>query len=288
MEQSSIEVVQERLRSVPEVPPLPDARYAECVECYEAKSDQRTRMHAWLEARLVSALPADRARVLSVGSGSGAFDAPLLDAVSRRADEVDYVGIDPNPHQCAAFAERLEGSRGRSGVRVDVHTGDFETATLDGGPFDLVHFTHCLYYFPRPGRAVERALELLAPGGAVLAFLAPNEELNALADACWALTQGGRRSWFADDLARFLGDRPTHRVTRTRIDAWLDASACLGEPHPDGARLLDFIAQADTGRLPADVTEAMRRYLRSVAVRDDGGRFLLPHPVDAFLIRPAG
>jgi SAM-dependent methyltransferase len=283
-QQQPLDDVRARLGAVDPFPSLAAARYAECVECFEARSDQRRQMIAFVADQVVPTLPGDRAGVLSIGCGSGAFDAPVLDAVAGRSAAVRYVGIDPNPVQCAAFAERLGGAP-REGITVEVRAGAFEATPIDEA-FDLVHLTHCLYYLEAPGRAVGTALELVAPGGALLVFLAPNEALNALADACWARERQGRRAWFADDLDAFLRDELRLPFERHRIDASLDAGPCFEPDSPEGDRLLDFIVQAETTRFPATLSGAMRRYLAHIASRDAEGRpRQLPHPVDAFLIR---
>jgi len=297
-QQQPLDDVRARLGAVDPFPSLAAARYAECVECFEARSDQRRQMIAFVADQVVPTLPAARAVIAAVAAVigarfylkgtvapvSGAFDAPVLDAVAGRSAAVRYVGIDPNPVQCAAFAERLGGAP-RDGITVEVRAGAFEATPIDEA-FDLVHLTHCLYYLEAPGRAVGTALELVAPGGALLVFLAPNEALNALADACWARERQGRRAWFADDLDAFLRDELRLPFERHRIDASLDAGPCFEPDDPEGDRLLDFIVQAETTRFPATLSGAMRRYLAHIASRDAEGRpRQLPHPVDAFLIR---
>ena len=274
-----ISQLQMELSTLDEVPPLEGNRYAECAETFEAASNQRPSMLAWLREHLVSALPEDRASVLSVGSGSGVFDGHFLGSIRSTVREISYVGIDPNPHQCRRFTQQL-ASRADDRVRVGVYAADFENHPFRER-FDLVHMTHSLYYMDEPAQTLESALGLLKDGGRLIVFLAPNGILNQLADEFWSLERG-RRSWFSEDLEYHMEEQNIP-FEKARIDAKLDVSACFEDGSEEGARIVDFIAQVETDGLPDRLRAMIVEYLQRIATYDGRG-YWLPHPVDAFSI----
>jgi SAM-dependent methyltransferase len=96
---------------------------------------------------LAEMLPAAPATVCEVGAGRGALAAALVVA------GYDVTALEPDP--VGAAAARLRG------VRV-VEQGLLEH---DGGPYDVVLFTRSLHHIDPLAGAVDRALDLLAPGG---------------------------------------------------------------------------------------------------------------------------
>jgi hypothetical protein len=70
---------------------------------------------------------------------------------------------------------------------------------------------------------------------------------------------------------------------RERIDAQLEVPAMVRGDADVGSALRDFIVQVDSRRLPPAVLTLVERYLDLVTV-EDGGRFVIDHPVDAFVI----
>ncbi len=275
----NISDLQLELSRLDEVPSLEGNRYAECAETYEAASNQRMSMLAWLRENLVSSLPMDCAAVLSVGSGSGVFDNQFLGSISSTVREVSYVGIDPNPHQCERFTQLLE-TRVNGRVRVGVHAADFENHPFRER-FDLVHMTHSLYYMDEPAQTIDTALNLLKDGGRLVIFLAPNGILNQLADKFWNLERG-RRSWFSEDLEGHIEEQKIP-FEKDRIDAKLDVTSCFVDGSEEGARIIDFIVQAETDQLPDNLRAMIFEYLQRVSTYD-GARYWLPHPVDVFSI----
>jgi 2-polyprenyl-3-methyl-5-hydroxy-6-metoxy-1,4-benzoquinol methylase len=121
--------------------------------------------HAVEDAELVHRRAADRERIerlrrhapaagtlLDVGAATGA----LLDAASESFAAVE--GVEPDPITSAQA--RAAGHRVRTGTLEDVRAPD--------GGFDAITMVHVLEHLDSPRRALERAHELLAPGGAIL------------------------------------------------------------------------------------------------------------------------
>lgn len=111
------------------------------------------RAQACYTERLLAAIPDGVRSVLDVGCGAGNVAAALL----RRGYRVDC--LSPNPVLNAMVRERL-------GDQVGLFEGRFEDFRTERR-YDLVLFGECLLFIHlRPG--LERALELLAPGGHAL------------------------------------------------------------------------------------------------------------------------
>jgi SAM-dependent methyltransferase len=143
------------------------------------------RSRAALARRLDRRAP--RGPVLDVGSGEGA----LLDGLHARGRE--------------AFG--LE----RSSARTDVRTREIADFDERAGEWAAVVFWHSLEHMRDPGRALDRATALLAPGG-LLVVAIPNY-------ASWQARRFGER-WFALDIPRHLIHLPA--------DALLDGLRARG------------------------------------------------------------
>lgn len=136
----------------PALPELSGANYARTHAAYEAASDQRAGLQAWLPRELPSLLGAGPLQVLGVGVGDGSIDAPLAAALAADGREVGYTGVEPHAASAAGFAARL------------------------------VHFVHSLYYMADLRATLDQALAMLRPGGLLVAATAPREPLCVLTD----------------------------------------------------------------------------------------------------------
>ena len=200
-------------------------------------------------ARRVSRI-APAGPVLDVGAGDGA----LLDAL--RTQGRDAIGLE------------------RHSTRSDVRTGDLDD--LDGR-FAAIVFWHSLEHLPEPGRALERAAELLLPDG-LLVIALPN------AASLQARLFGDE--WLALDLPRHLVHVPAgallarlralglrvQRVSHVRggqvVFGWLHGLVGLLPGSPD---LYDAI------RRPAARRDAAPAPARAAAI--GAGAVLLPAAV---------
>ncbi|HEV3053366.1 MAG TPA: methyltransferase domain-containing protein [Solirubrobacteraceae bacterium] len=121
--------------------------------------------HAVEDAELRHRLAADRERIerlrrhapatgtlLDVGAATGA----LLEAAGESFADVE--GVEPDP--ITSEQARAAGHR--------VRTGTLEDVVAPNGGFDAITMVHTLEHLDSPRRALERARELLAPGGAIL------------------------------------------------------------------------------------------------------------------------
>jgi SAM-dependent methyltransferase len=119
------------------------------------------------------------AKMLEVGCGSG----ELLAYFAGKGWET--YGIDPSDAAVAAAARR----------GAEVHAGTLDDHPWTDTRFDVISFQHSLEHIPEPVEALEKARDLLAPGGRIVIEV-PN----------WASWQryAFRDYWFPLDLPRHL------------------------------------------------------------------------------------
>jgi SAM-dependent methyltransferase len=264
----------------PPLPALTPSRYAETHAVWEAASDQRARLRDWLIAELppLVAHVQDRpVTVLGVGVGDGSVDGPLAEALSAGGRRVHYVGVEPHPPSAGAFASRL-ANLGLPGLTITTQVTDFATAGRTG-PVDLVHFVHSLYYVADVGAALDRALDRLDPGGVLVALTAPLQPLCVLTELLAPRT--GHRQWFAEDVTAALAGRG-RTVREAVIEGRLDLSAVGSDPAGVGEQLLDFLAQARTGSMPARARRLVLDHL--TRIRLPGAGWQVPHPLHVAVV----
>lgn len=269
----------EALLGVDELVPLDDARFLETHEIYEGCSDQQQRIIEWFGERIAPSLSADRPfRVLSVGCGGGLLDVPVASRFAAQCAQLHYVGVNPNPVECAVFERVFR--KAVSGARLELFPEPFETFHTDQ-QFDLIHFVHSLYYLPDAAEALRKAKRLLAPEGRLVACHAPREALNDLAVRFYD-KHYERPTLFAEDLAELIGGWGWS-CERQRVDARVDVTSFVKGDPGIGHALRDFMVQVDSRKLPSEVLLLVERYLQHITV-EDRERAYIPHPVDAFLI----
>lgn len=266
-----------------EAKPLDDARYMRAHLAFRERSTQRTLMLDWLAAEIAAARPAGAPlRLLSVGSGAGVLDAPLV-ARLQAGGPVDFVGVDPNLEENAVCRARMAealapGSRARI---VDGVIEEFETDAR----FDAVIAVHCFYYSADIRRALERTVSLIAPGGALFALVAPD---NALSEFFRKATL--RLKGFEPCLSGALSAQLAAlglEVARATLDARVDLTAMAADEEPAASLLTDFIIHADLSACAPEVRAALRAEILSFSYRARGRTFV-PHPVDALIAQRPG
>ncbi len=266
------------------VEPLDDHRFLETHRCFEASSDQQSRILDWFDTDFGPRLgPRRTLSALSIGCGSGILDLPLARILRDQAEQIRYVGVDPNRPECLMFDQTfteadLPGVNARA---VPEPIERFRTTER----FDLVLIAHALYYMPDPASALEQAVTQLAPGGSLVIVHAPLRPLNPPCDLFWRRLLD-RPAWFSERVAEEL-DRIGLEVVAHPLDAQLDATACFDEDDHwrDRDRLFDFLVQADLGHSDPRLAETVRTYFRQLA-RPVGDRMILPHPATIFEARP--
>jgi ubiquinone/menaquinone biosynthesis C-methylase UbiE len=261
--------------------PLDDDRFHKTHEAFEARSNQRERILAWLceHSGKITTRSGDL-RVLSIGCGDGSVDLPTARTLGDKADHIHFAALDPNKAQLTQL-EKAFADAALSNVTLTTHAmqlGDFDAKER----FDHIHCVHSFYYMPDPATALKQAIEMLADDGELLLFHAPCEDLNSLS-ARFYNKYFERATPFAEDFATLL-DGEGHSYRRERIDARIDVTSLFDTLPTHGHELRDFILQFDSSSLPSAVVDPVERYIRVIA---EGTRSAasIAHPVDVFVIR---
>jgi 2-polyprenyl-3-methyl-5-hydroxy-6-metoxy-1,4-benzoquinol methylase len=129
-----------------------------------------------LEQRRRSRGLAPVGRLLDVGAGSGSF----LETAAARGWQAEGVELSP---ELAARAEARSGAR--------VRCGDFPAVELPPSSWDAITMWDVLEHTVDPGAFLDRARELLAPGGALVVFTIDAASLfNIVGHLGWRLSLG--------------------------------------------------------------------------------------------------
>ena len=138
-------------------------RYAQTFAVFVARSHQYPAMIGRL-VEFADSLP-DGFACLDIGAGTGMVVRDWLAAGGRGPGR--YLAIEPNP----AHASELRHTLISVGVNGEVHEASFDSSYAIPGRFDLVLFSHSLYWVEEPVGCVRRACEVLTSDGHVVAFL---------------------------------------------------------------------------------------------------------------------
>jgi SAM-dependent methyltransferase len=186
--------------------------------------------------------------VLDVGCGEGV----LLDALRARGREA--TGLERQP------------------TRPDVRTVELTDFDERGGEWAAVVFWHSLEHIREPGRALDRAAALLAPGG-VLVLAVPNF-------GSWQSRRFGTR-WFALDIPRHLVHLPAPTLIDglearglrvERASYWRGGQVLFGWLHglvgalPGGLDLYSAIRRPDARSRPLTATGRVGSLAAGVAL----------------------
>ena len=272
-----IESIDRAVADLAQIQPLNDGYYAQCLEIFEANSDQRLGLLDWLKAKVLSRMSQGSNAILSVGCGTGAFDERILRYVRSRMNRVAYLGIEPNEVEAAEFLERMRAQKTEQ-VDVSVLVQKFGDRLFEQ-EFDLILFVQSIYYLEDRKDAIDAALQALKPGGELVIVIAPDEALNTIANLMWQ-RQMGQKSWFSDDVRAHFEARGLD-YSETRISANLNANECFGESNEEGRNIVDFIVQTRTDQLPTALRTDISDFLMSIS-KGEGAVTCLPHPVDIF------
>ena len=171
-------------------------------------------------------------RVLDLGCGNGVALAPF------RAAGMEVIGVEPDDRARAVVAAQLDA--------VYPGTAEAPPDSLEEASFDCVRVCHALEHCVDPGRALDRAIRFLRPGG-VLMLETPNSDALGFEQqlGAWPWTDIPRHLHFfsARSLQRACEQRGLTVETcdyrgfgRQLTDGWLAAEQRIHAVlHPDAA-----------------------------------------------------
>lgn len=255
-------------------------RYAECFEAYKRISTEWECMRQWIHDNLLDSLPhKENISILSVGSGSGDFDLQLIELVASKFKSVDYVAVEPNKVHSQQFKIRTI-TYPLQGIRFRIYTLPFEELRIDTH-FDLIHFTHCLYYMPDRARAVLKALSMIVDHGIALIFHQTPMGINQIQRRFLKRVKGTEKDMFCSKELQDILDRHHIRYRLNMMDSFLDVSDCLIADSENSQKLISFFLECDTRQLLPEIRQEICRFINELSFCDQGRRLLL-HPVAVF------
>lgn len=263
------------------VRPLTDREYAECFDAFKKVSSEWMAMGEWLEKEFIPSLAGRiSVRVLSVGSGTGDFDLALMRMLLEKMPYISYVALDPNYEHNRIFSDRYQNC-GLELNSFEIIPKPFGKDCLEGC-FDLIHLTHCLYYIPDRKEAIQRAYELLSPGGVLLIFHQTTLGINEIQQAYMKLVKGDENEMFsAHDIALIfegLGLNFNYEVLISDIDV----TDCIKE-NENGRKILNFFLESDLEGIDQSLRREIIQKMKEIC-RYENGRYFLFHPCGIFWI----
>ena len=248
--------------------PLSGKYYVECNEVFRRSTNQPDRM---LDEMRKFAQGRSELRILSVGSGAGLFEIPML--LMLKSKTKYFVGVDVNNHACQVLRNRLQEEFGSS-LDFEVENLSFDEYRTDRR-FEIVLFNHAFEYLDgNPLSWIQKSRELLAEAGIVLIFSPNRGGINRFYDELFA-------PFLSEDLKPLLA-RTGINYSTTTIDAECDLSLLDGdEEDSNRIRLLSFLTQTDCRNLPPSTQREFAGYFLSLR---KGETSMIPHPTTLFVL----
>jgi histamine N-methyltransferase len=267
-------------------PGLSPEAYAHCFVTFRQHSTEWLAMLRWCQEQLVARLPVKSPfSVLSVGTGNGDFDWRLIPILQTQLRNLDYVMVEPNKILAAGLRERLR-RHDFTGVTFEIDPVCCENFAIRR-PFDLIHFTHCLYYIPDRQRAIEHALQAIKGDGEVLIFHQTDLGIDQVQQRFIKRVKGDDREMCCStDLEAILAAAEIGYRLEV-VESHVNVSECFRPGSTVGEELLSFFLESDIRGVAPALKQEVVDYLYEITYMHEGRR-LLHHPVAIFTLGVAG
>jgi histamine N-methyltransferase len=264
-------------------PPLSPEAYAYCFVTFRKHSTEWLSMLRWCQERLVSRLPVKSPfTVLSVGAGNGDFDWRFIPILQTQLKNLEYVMVEPNETLCRGLRERLD-RHPFPGVRCEIDALSFKAFAIHR-PFDLVHFTHCLYYLPDRDAAMDHALKAIGSHGKVLIFHQTPWGIDQVQQRFIKRVKGRAHEMFTSRDIQDILERRRIPYRLEVIESHINISQCFRPGSEEGEALLSFFLESDLRHLDPAIKQKIVDYLEELSYPHEDRR-LLYHPVAIFTLR---
>lgn len=258
-------------------PALRGSYYAECQKVFRAATNQDEMM---LEAVQVECADYEEFSILSVGSGSGLFELPMLKLLLASGKKIRrFVGVDIDEDANQLLKEALDA--GFAGLLdYEVVPASFD-AFEAGERAEIILYNHVFEYIREGHLAwMQKSLDLLAEGGRVLLFSPIAGGINALYEENMR-AHFDYAPYYSDDIEEMLTEAGmAFSKERIRGECGISLLDELGD-NADGMRLLSFLTQVDCRALPSKQKAEQVSYFQSLA---EQGEKRIPHPTDFFVL----
>ena len=208
-------------------------------------------------------------RCLDIGAGTGKVVGDWVAQSGRRPER--YVAIEPSP----THADALRAVCSKLDLDAQVFEAGFDPQYTIPGEFDLVLFSHSLYWMPDAVGCVQHALESVSPGGVVVVFLQGPFAVHSMyhlfnplfeRDKPPGTNQGFSSAELVED-ARSAGLSPELILDPTPLDL-----TGLFDPGNERERddFISFCLQIEFGKIDPQTQVDVLQYLRAACLERDG------------------
>ncbi|MEK6221249.1 MAG: class I SAM-dependent methyltransferase [Chloroflexota bacterium] len=250
--------------------------YIACQETFRASTNQANLMVAEFSAYCQDK---QSVRILSVGSGIGLFELPMLRALQHSQLGVSkFVGLDIDPKASKVLAEKLNAEFGNH-LDFEVFAEPYQEFSI-AKKFDIILFNHVFEYLQADHlKWIKKSMSLLANDGHILIFSPLSGGINKYyADLMPQVN--GFAPFFAADIERILGAEKIGFSNQTIMGA-CDISLLSGNNQEDKVKLLSFMTQMDCRAIAQEKQADYIAYYTSLAEQDQDK---IPHPTSFFII----
>ncbi|MEW6386611.1 MAG: class I SAM-dependent methyltransferase [Thermodesulfobacteriota bacterium] len=263
-------------------PPLGPEAYARCFATFRSISNEWQAMLKWSGEVLPGLLPAkEQLSILSVGSGTGEFDVEFARLLQAKFKSLQYVTIEPNLTECRQLQSRIAASH-LDKIQFEIDPVAFENFPRQQR-FDLILFSHCLYYLPDRDQALTQARDLLLGSGLLLIFHQTPQGIDQIQQRFMRRVKGDENEMFTSrEIQAILeGHRLPYRLEV--LESFLDVTSCFQPDSPTGRELLSFFLESDVRQVRPELQQEIVAYLKEISFPNQERR-LLYHPVAVFCL----
>ena len=277
--------------------PLTDEFYAESYRLRKVASDMTTTFIAWfkenskklMEQSLFHSQPGDVFSILSVGSGEGDVDLEIIQSVipllHSHQMRLKYVAIEPNPVHCQYFQEKLQKISDNESIEINIQNNYFETTSqIDHHQdYDIILFSHVLYYFRDPYQAIQQALTKIKSTGKVILVHQEETGIPQIQYQHMMSLKGNCQNLLTAESIKQLLTAKKHHYSYQSIATRLDITECLVGSKP-GIKIMSFCMECDLRSLPQSKLKQLSQAFQSVAYFTDTGQAFIDESIGIFVI----
>lgn len=217
--------------------------------------------------------------ILSIGSGVGLFEIPMLQHLFEEGIAIDlFVGIDNDEYASNILTEKINKIFGPQ-FKHEVLTTQFQKYQTTQR-FDLILFNHVFEYFAEAHlQWIQKSLDLRSGAGNVFIFSPQRGGINKIYGEMMKKVSGFD-PFFADDISSLLSENAI-AYSSSELIAGCNISL-LGEAddHAEKIMLLSFLTQLDCREITPEIREKYSTYYTSLIM--DHNR--IPHPATFFVL----
>lgn len=224
--------------------------------------------------------------VLSIGAGPGDFDVQLIHSLKQQLPQeltLRYVAVEPNHLHRQRYEQKISIPE-FADVDFQIYPVKIEEFQAEE-KFDVIHFTHCLYYMPNhEHRLVKQAIEMLKDDGFVIITLETHDAI--IFDTMFkyaALTGQGFAEMLNMEKMQTIVEEIGLSYELVNYPEYLDVRLCFEETSSQAKPLMDFFCQADSHLLSAQQHQEILQILASHVNQQDE-RKLVPLPAATMMI----